>query len=151
MAGEPLDFYERFQFRVEIDGITTAGFTTCSELSMEVGKIELREGGRPHSHKKPGHVSFTDVTLERGATDDSGFRDWMKQVVKFSTGRGEVGEDYKRELDIVQINRDGSERARYTLNKAWPVKYSAGEWDGNSEESLVESVTITYDNFTRTL
>jgi len=149
-VGEPLDFFEKFDFVVEIDGIRRAGFKTCSELSMEIGKVELREGGRSIPHKKPGLVSFTDVTLERGATNDLDLYEWARETADASSGRGEVAEKYKRNLDVVVLDRDGSERRRYTLNKAWPVKYVAGEWDAEGEEAVVESITLTFDFFEKT-
>ena len=147
MAGEPLDFYEKFNFVVEIDGFRVSGFNACSELSVEVGKVELREGGRSIPHKKPGLQNFTDVTLSRGASDDRDAYTWMEQVAKMSTGTGKVGDEYKRELDIVQIDRNGAERRRWTLTKAFPLKFVAGEWDGTAEESAMESLTLTYDSF----
>ncbi|HBQ18605.1 MAG TPA: phage tail protein, partial [Myxococcales bacterium] len=30
---------------------------------------------------------------------------------------------------------------------AWPVKFVAGEWDNDSDEVVIESVTLTYDWF----
>lgn len=147
MPGEPLDFYERFNFIIEIDGIRRAAFNSCSELSVEVGKVELREGGRSIPHKKPGLQNFTDVTLGRGATPDRDLYEWMEQVAKMTTGVGEIADSYKRELDIVQVDRNGAERRRWTLTKAFPLKFVAGEWDATSEEAVMEQVVLTYDSF----
>ncbi len=36
---------------------------------------------------------------------------------------------------------------RWTLVRAWPVKFVAGEWDYESDENVIESVTLTYDFF----
>ena len=30
---------------------------------------------------------------------------------------------------------------------AWPVKFVAGSWDNESDENVIESVTLTYDFF----
>lgn len=54
---------------------------------------------------------------------------------------------YKRNLDIVQQDRDGVTLRRWTLVRAWPVKFVAGEWDNESDENVIESVTLTYDFF----
>ncbi len=32
-------------------------------------------------------------------------------------------------------------------NQAWPIKFVAGEWDNESDENVIESVTLTYDFF----
>ena len=53
--------------------------------------------------------------------------------------------NYKRNLDILQQDRDGLTCAgRY---RAWPVKFVGGEWDNESDENVIEQVTLTYDFF----
>jgi hypothetical protein len=51
----------------------------------------------------------------------------------------------KRNLDIVQQDRDGLTLRRWSLSRARPVKLVAGEWDNESDENVIESVTLTYD------
>lgn len=145
-VGEPLDFYAKFDFLVEIDGVRRAGFMKCSEIAFEVGKVELREGGRSIPHKKPGLVSVPDITLERGATDDLDLYEWAVETANAVSGRGATAARYKRTIDLVVLDRDGSERRRYTLTNAWPVKWSAGDWDAEGEEAAIESITLTYDH-----
>jgi hypothetical protein len=55
--------------------------------------------------------------------------------------------NYKRNLDIVQQDPDGTTLRRWTLSRAWPVKFVAGDWDNESDENVIESVTLTYDFF----
>jgi phage tail-like protein len=45
MAAARVDPYKNYNFRIEIDGITVAGFSECTGLSSEVEIIEYREGG----------------------------------------------------------------------------------------------------------
>jgi len=47
----------------------------------------------------------------------------------------------------VQQDRDGLTLRRWSLSRAWPVKFVAGEWDNESDENIIESVTLTYDFF----
>lgn len=150
MAGEPLDYYTMFDFVVEMDGISAAGFRKCSELSAQLGVVELREGGRNIPHKKPGLLSFPDVTLERGATDNLDLYEWFLECAKAAANSGGKIDAIKRELDIVVLDRDSSERRRYTLRGAWPRTYTAGEWDASSEEAVVEKVVLAYDYFEQT-
>jgi hypothetical protein len=42
---------------------------------------------------------------------------------------------------------DGTTLRRCLLYRAWPAKLVAGEWDNGSDESVIESVTLTYDYF----
>jgi hypothetical protein len=33
------------------------------------------------------------------------------------------------------------------LSRAWPTKFVAGEWDNESDENVIEQVTLAYDFF----
>ncbi len=147
IIGNPRTFHKRFKFIVEIDDIAHAGFQKCSELSVEVANVQYHEGGSLIPNKSPGRLTFSDVTLERGATSDQELFDWFQDVAVTSSGLGLTDYDYKRNLDIVQQDRDGTTLRRWTLTNAWPVKFVAGEWDNESDENVIESVTLTYDFF----
>jgi len=147
VIGTPRTFHKKFKFVVEIDGVASAGFQKCSELSVEVANVQYSEGGALIPNKSPGRLTFADVTLERGATQDQDLFDWMTQVADASANAGLNEPEFKRNLDIVQQDRDGSELRRWRLNNAWPVKFVAGDWDNEADENVIESVTLTYDFF----
>jgi len=147
IVGQPRSHHKKWKFVVEIDGVAYAGFQKCSELSAEVAKVEYSEGGSLTPTKSPGRVSFSDVTLERGASKDRDLYDWFNEVVRVSTGLGAVDPRYTRNLDIVQQDRDGKTLRRWSIAGAWPTKFVAGEWDNESDEVVIESVTLTYDYF----
>ncbi len=148
ILGSPRRFHAKHRFLVEIDsGVAWAGFAKCSELSVEAAKVEYFEGGSLIPNKSPGRLTFSDVTLERGATQDHDLFDWFQDVAVTSSGLGLVDPFYKRNLDIVQQDRDGTTLRRWSLAQAWPTKFVAGEWDNDSDENVIESVTLTYDYF----
>jgi phage tail-like protein len=148
VLGTPRTFFKRFKYVVEIDHFQSAGFQKCSELSVEVANIEHFEGGSLIPSKSPGRLKFADVTLERGATKDQDMFDWMSQVADAAANAGLVEPRFKRSCDIVQLDRDGSTLRRWSLSGAWPIKFVAGAWDNESDENVIESVTLTYDFFT---
>ncbi|HMA91694.1 MAG TPA: phage tail protein [Polyangiaceae bacterium] len=147
IIGNPRSFAKKFKFVCEIDGVGHAGFSKVSELSVEVANVQYWESGSLIPNKSPGRLSFADVTLERGATSDEDLFKWFEDVARASSGLGLVDPDYKRNLDIVQQDRDGRTLRRWTLNGAWPTKFVAREWDNESDENVIESVTLTYDYF----
>ena len=147
VIGNPRSYHKKFKFIVEIDGLGSAGWAKCSELSVEVACVEQYEGGSLIPNKSPGRLTFADVTLERGATQDRELFDWMQDVAVTSSGLGLVDPYYKRNLDIVQQDRDGTTLRRWSLSRAWPVKFVAGEWDNDADENVIESVTLAYDFF----
>src|SRR5258705_2984452 len=61
-----------FRFLLEIEGITSAGFTRVKGLSREVKYESYREGGvNEYEHKLLTQVNYPVVVLERGlALDD---------------------------------------------------------------------------------
>jgi len=147
IIGNPRSFHKKFSFVIEGDDIAHAGFQKCSELSVEVANVQYFEGGSLIPNKSPGRLSFADVTLERGATQDRDLFDWFQDVAITSSGLGLNGVGYKRNLDIVQQDRDGTTLRRWSLSGAWPVKFVAGDWDNESDENVIESVTLAYDFF----
>ncbi len=55
--------------------------------------------------------------------------------------------NYERDLDIVQQDRADLTLRRWSLPRAWTVKFVGGEWDDESDENIIEWVTLTYDSF----
>lgn len=150
VVGKPRVFHKKFAFVIEIDGVASAAFTKCSALEAEIGKVEQREGGKLIPDKSPGLVNVSDVTLERGvAQGDSDLYNWWLDVVRMSAagGTGLPTPGYKRQVDLLQLDRDGTVIKRWILNGAWPTKITVGEWDNDAEENVMESCVLTFDTF----
>ena len=147
IIGNPRSFHKKFKYIVEVDGVGHSGFQKCSELSVEVANVQYYEGGSIIPNKSPGRLTFADLTLERGATQDRDLFDWFQDVAVTASGLGLTGENFKRNLDIVQQDRDGTTLRRWSLSRAWPVKFVAGDWDNEADENVIESVTLSYDFF----
>lgn len=109
--------------------------------------LTLRFDGGPVQTVTFDAGDFADVTLERGATQDRDLFDWFQDVAITSSGLGLTDVYYKRNLDIVQQDRDGTTLRRWSLSRAWPVKFVAGDWDNEADENVIESVTLSYDFF----
>jgi len=150
-------FYALLQIRALTYGPEYAFAVNCGsdgcrariewELSVEVANVQYFEGGSLIPNKSPGRLTFADVTLERGATQDRDLFDWFQDVAITSSGLGLTDVNYKRNIDIVQQDRDGTTLRRWSLSRAWPVKFVAGDWDNESDENVIESVTLTFDFF----
>ena len=148
VLGQPTKYHKKFKFIVEIDGFGRADFQDCSELSVEVAEIQQWEGGRSIPEKDPGRLTVTDLTLQRGATSDRDMYDWFFQVSRMSDNAGLVTPDFKRNLDIVQLDNDGSELRRWRCYRAWPKKFMAGDsWDNTADENVIEAVVLALDFF----
>ena len=147
MFGVSRSYYKKFKFLIEIDGVTSGAFQKCSELEAEIAVIEQWEGGSLTPNKSPGRAKFSNLTLERGATDDLDLFNWFKQVLDVNANAGLSDNEYKRNLHIVQQDRSGSELRRWSVTGAWVCKFVAGDWDNNSDENVIEKVELAIDGF----
>lgn len=151
-TGSPRSFHKKYSFIVEFTDPSTgeydrAEFQTCSELSAELAIIEHYEGGRMRPYKEPGRITYADITLERGATNDAALYDWHKQIVNSTANAGNPLPQFCRNVHIIQLERNGDTIRQWDLFGAWPTKFVAGEWDNNSDDNVIESITLTYDYF----
>ena len=140
--GTPTNWYTKFKFVIEIDGIARAAFQKCSELAVEAANVAYREGGRLHPHNAPGTITFPEITLERGVTDDFDLYNWFRDTYDAASGVGQNTPDLFRTFDIVQLDRDGSELERYTIFNCYCRRYAAGDWDNDADENRIESVVV---------
>lgn len=147
VVGQPRSYYKQFLFRIEIPGVKWTGFQKCGEISGEVAKIEQWEGGALAADTSPGRYKTADVTLERGATKDRDLWKWWKLVADIAQNSGVIDDQYKKTLDVVQLDRDGTELCRWTLHDSWPTKFVAGQYDNTADANTMESITLTYKWF----
>jgi phage tail-like protein len=147
LIGTPRSFHKRFKFLIEVDGFARAGFNKASELKVEAKPIEYWEGANLVPNKSPGRLEFSKLTLERGATNDLDFYNWFQQVAIASASVGLVDNEYKRNMELVQLDRDGSELRRWLITGAWVCMLKVGEWSATEDEVVIESIEVAYDWF----
>ncbi len=153
IVGEPRSYDKKFLFGVEIDDLDIGWFESISAIEEETGVVEQHSGG---SHlvedQSPGKTKWTPVTLTYGITKNTELYDWRQKVIRSGANSGEPDASYKKNLAIIQKDRDGTEKGRWTLYEAWPSKCVWGEWDAKAEENVIGQVTLTYKyaEYTRT-
>src|SRR6476660_8464624 len=82
-VGARVDPYRNYNFLVEIEGITQAGFSDCSGFGATTDPIEYREGGDNTTNRKlPGQTKYPNITLKWGLTDSRELYDWYLGVTK---------------------------------------------------------------------
>lgn len=138
--GHDDDFQGSF-FGLEIDGLQLGYFTGCSGLSIEFDVIEFKEGKGEQivEKKRPGKPTYTEVVLKRGFTPDKALHDWFKDVVDASAPT-----PYKTG-SIVIYDRTQTEVARYSLEQCWPSNLSVSDLSAESDEVMVEELTIQHE------
>lgn len=125
-----------FRFLVEIEGITSGGFTRVKGLSREVKYESYREGGViEYEHKLITQVSYPVVILERGlALDDL----WTWAL---ATADGEV----RRRTIRIRLRDEANEPTwAWQIEYALPVKWAASDLDAQTSPVVMESLELAH-------
>jgi phage tail-like protein len=142
-AGDRTDPYRSYNFLVEIDGITRAGFRDCSGLGSSSPAIEYREGNdrQLSTRKIPGLVSFPNISLSRGITDDPELWEWRLQAAQGTVSR--------RNGSIVLLDDAGEEKLRWNFREGWPTQWSGPTFDATGSDVAIEVLEIAHEGLTR--
>ncbi len=141
-TGARVDPYRGFNFLVELDGITQAGFQEVSGLDASTPSVDYREGTDPnHVRKLPGLNTFSAITLKRGITDSDELWKWRQTVID--------GKPERKNGSIVLRDEAGTEKIRWNFSAAWPSKWTGPALNANSATIAVESLEITHEELKR--
>jgi phage tail-like protein len=138
------DPYRQFRFRVEIDGITQAGFNECTLADTTTDPVEYREGNEaPVFRKLSGLTKYGNITLKWGITDSMDLYKWRQQVI--DTGSWLA----RKNMSIILIDEVGSDKARWDIVSAWPSKYDPPDFSAKGNEIAIETLEIVHEGFKR--
>jgi phage tail-like protein len=141
-TGDRKDPYRSYNFRVEIDGITRAGFRECSGLDSSQDPISYREGTDSLTDRKlPGVVKYSNISLKWGSSDDHDLWDWRKQAMD--------GKVTRKNGSIVLLDDTGAEKARWNFVNGWPSKWTGPSFNATGNEVAIETLDIVHEGVTR--
>ena len=137
-TGDRKDPYRTFNFRVEIDGITRAGFRECSGLDTSQDPVDYREGTDPlHVRKLPGLVKYSAISLKWGITDDVELWEWRKKAMDGSVER--------KNGSVILMNDAGEEKVRWNFREGWPNKWTGPTFNAAGNEVGIETLEIAHE------
>lgn len=132
------DPYRSYNFRVEIDGITRAGFRECSGLDTTQDPIQYREGTDPLTQRKlPGLNTYSNISLKWGITDDAEFWNWRLKSMQ--------GQVERKNGSIVLMDDTGTEKLRWNFTHGWPTKWTGPSLNATGSEVAIESLDIAHE------
>lgn len=135
------DPYGGYNFYVEWNGIIHAGFRECKGLNSTQTATEYREGTDPPTKRKlPGLVSYSNVTLTRGTTNNNELWKWRENLMKGNADR--------RDISIVLLDYTGQEKVRWNLSNCWPTTWHAPDLNATSDEVAVETLELVHEGIT---
>jgi phage tail-like protein len=144
MADAPYPF-NAFNFAVEIypDGksapLCTAAFVECEGLEMTQDFKTIRSGGaNDHAYQVPGVVTYANLTLKRGMTDNLDLWTWFTDSIADPFLRANA--------EVVMFADDGStETARFQLSRCLPAKLKAPSLNARDGTIAIEEFQLAYE------
>ena len=132
------------QYRLEIDGLSVAGFSDVVIGATTTEAIDYREGSDPsHVRKLAGLTKYGNVTLKRGVTDSLELFNWYKQVASGQAASA------RKTVVIVVLNEARADAARFVVTDAWPVKYEVGVLAARGNEVFIELLELANEGIER--
>jgi phage tail-like protein len=138
------DPLRNFRFRLEIDGITQANFSEATIGETTTDAVDYREGNEPaHVRKLDGLTKYGNITLKWGVTDSMELHDWHKAIVA-----GQIKSNRKK-VAITVMDESGTDKARFVISEAWPMKYQPSALNGKGNEVFVELLELVNEGIER--
>jgi phage tail-like protein len=139
-SGARNDPYGQFNFLIEIDGVTRAGFSEASGLTSDTNVMEYRDGdeGPPSTVRKlAGLIKFTNIVLKRGYTQDTALWTWRQTVLDGVTQRT-TG-------TITLLDEARKPALSWNFTQGWPVKLEGPSLNGKTSEVAIETLEIAHE------
>lgn len=134
----------RFRYKVEIDGIAAGGFSEATGFEASIDVIEYREGDMVTTPLKlPGLKKYGNITLKQGLADSMELYKWMIGGINGAVER--------KTITITLLDEEEAPAASWQVINAWPVKYTAPDFNASASEVAIESLEIAHEGLTRVL
>jgi phage tail-like protein len=133
------DPFRGYNFRVELDNTSVAGFRECGGLTATTDSVDYREGTDiPLSVRKlTGLRKFANITLKRGWTANEDLWNWYKNVLN--------GVEDRRNGAIVLQDEEHNDVLRWNFENGWICKWEGPSVNAASNDVAIESIEICHE------
>ena len=132
----------RFRYKVEIDGLDAGGFSEVTGFDASIDVIEYREGDMVQTPMKlPGLKKYGNITLRQGLADSMVLYEWIVAGVNGAVDR--------KTITITLLDEEEAPAASWQVINAWPMRYTAPDFNTTSSEVAIESLEIAHEGMTR--
>lgn len=140
--------FTTFNFSIEISkegdasALCNAAFADCDGLEITMDVKTIREGGsNARAVRLTGAMTYGQLTLKRGMTASSDLWDWFAAVA--------IDPSIRASAEVVLLAANGSERARFVLDRCVPVKLKAPTLNAKDGAIAIEELQLAYESLTR--
>jgi phage tail-like protein len=121
-----------------VSDVLLGGFSECSGIEMQLAVDDYKEGGNNGAVLKfPGRVSWGNITLKRGVTQNTSLWDWHYGFV--------VGKGARRDGLIVLMNELHVPNNIWFFRRALPIKYIGPSLNAGQSAVAVEQLELAHE------
>ena len=141
----PVGFY----FKVQFSGFRSpydASFQEVSGITAERDVEEIEEGGENrYTYRVPGRARYNNLILKRGLMVlTSDLATWCRKALESDLSKPIKPHD----LDVMLLDAEAKPLMKWSFKQAWPVKWSASDFNSQANQIVVESLEFAYTYFT---
>lgn len=134
-----------FHFLVSVGGFSSDNdvrFQSVGGLTVEYDTEIVKEGGQNRfEHKLPVRTKYPDLVLKRGLLVGSEITRWCLDALH--------NRDIQpRLVHVMLLNEAHLPLKTWTVNGAWPRKWSVSDFNASENAIVVESLELVYQYFT---
>lgn len=134
-------------FVLEIGGIQIGSFIEVSGLGVQLEVEDVKEGGNNEAGLKlPGRLSWTNLVLKRGITDNDSLFNWITSC----SGEGLSGRSNtvtRRNGSVTLFDSGHTPMRSWAFRDALPVRWSGPRLAATSSELAVEELEVSHGGF----
>ncbi len=131
----------RYNFKVEISGVTQGAFMDVVGLESTTDIVEYNDGESMFVRKRPGLNSCSNITLRRGFVNTDELWNWRKAVAD--------GKVERKSGSIIICDDEGGEIMRYNFFEAWPCRWRLSALRANESKALIEEIELAVEKIER--
>jgi len=128
-----------YRFLLDIDEKVVGSFKSASGLGAKHDSIDFKLGGDRSVRHKPGRVTFNNIVLERGFSDNEDLFKWFRNILE--------GKDDRRSGAVICLGLEGDddEVMRYNFYRAWPVSWEGPSLTAGTSQTAIEKVELAVE------
>ncbi|MGA1871566.1 MAG: phage tail protein [bacterium] len=141
--------YRVYNFKVTVgaEAYRSGSFRECSGLDSSNDVIEYRDGtdAKNYIMKMPGLGKYSNITLKYGVIEtDSALWTWI-----LNTRNGTDYANMRKDVSITLVDDEGTDKIEWTLENAWPTKWTGAGLNATGNEVAIESIELAHEGISK--
>ncbi|APG64505.1 hypothetical protein LPB136_03610 [Tenacibaculum todarodis] len=138
-----------FTLKFSGDNGNESSFQEITGLSVTLKTEKIKEGGQNRFiHRVPTPPKYKDLVLKRGLIASPVLINWCKNTLE---NVGLTSKIEPKEIQISLRNAAGENMGSWQFTSAYPISWEIASLSNTSNALLIETLTLSYAYFERTL